>query len=148
LKKFCYYLLLSFLIINSVCIAGCVSDVPHQVQKDNLSVAQKKLSTDLLQLTDSRFLPVGMTHDALELQMERNRQLTHGAEKGDTLVYVYIKTSENADTTSINAVVYNVTNADPANHLVVAWVDIRNLINLASLDSVQSIQTVTPPMTT
>jgi hypothetical protein len=117
------------------------------LSKDNLTQTQKKISTDLLQLTDSRYLPVGMTRDALELQMEQNHQLTHVAQTGETLVYVYIQTSASADTTPINSSVWNVTNSDPANHLVVAWVDVSNLINLASLESVQSIQTVTPPIT-
>ena len=116
------------------------------ISKDNLTDAQKKLSTDLLQLTDSRYLLVGMTLDALKLQMEKNHQLTYATETGNTLVYVYIKLSENADTASINTFVNNVTNSDPANHLVVAWVDSNQIINLASLNSVRSIQSVTPPV--
>ena len=116
------------------------------ISKDNFTDAQKKLSTDILQLTDSRYLPVGMTLDALKLQMEKNHQLTYATETGNTLVYVYIKMSENADTASINSFVYNVTNSDPANHLVVAWVDSNQIINLASLNSVRSIQSVTPPV--
>jgi hypothetical protein len=117
------------------------------LSKDNLSTAQKKLSTDLLQLTDSRYLPIGMTPDALELQMEQNHQVTHVAETGDTLVYVYIKTSENADTANINAFVWNVTDTDPVNHLVVAWMDVNNLTRLASFDFVESIKSVSPPLT-
>ncbi len=117
------------------------------LSKENLSTAQKKLSTDLLQLTDSRYLPIGMTPDALELQMEQNHQLTHVAKTGDTLVYVYIKTNENADTTNINSFVWNVTDTDPAYHLIVAWMDVNNLTRLASFDFVQSIQSVSPPLT-
>jgi len=132
-----------------VCPAGqnCQPENGTPLSKENLSTAQKKLSTDLLQLTDNSYLPLGLTHDAMVLQMEQNHQLTHVAETGNTLVYVYIKTSDNADITNINKSVWNVTNTDPANHLVVAWVDVNNLINLASLDSVQSIRSVIPPMT-
>ena len=54
--------------------------------------------------------------------------------------------NENTDITNINSFVWNISNTDPVNHLVVAWVDINNLINLASLDSVGSIQTVSPPV--
>jgi hypothetical protein len=115
--------------------------------KENLTVAQKKLSTDLLMLTDSRYLPIGMTPDALELQMEQNHQLTYVAETGDTLVYVYIKTSDNTDTTAINSLVWNVTNTDSANHLVVAWMNVNNLTTVASLDFVQSIKSVISPDT-
>jgi len=117
------------------------------LSKGNISTAQKKLSTDLLQLTDSRYLPVGMTPDALELQMEQNHQLTHVAETGDTLVYVYITTSENANTANINAFVWNVTDTDPVNHLVAAWMDVNNLTLLASFDFVRSIRSVIPPVT-
>jgi len=116
------------------------------LSKDNLTPAQKKISTDLLQLTDSRYLPAGMSKDTLERQMEQNHQLTHVAETGETLVYVYIQTSDSADSTLLNSFVWNVTNSDPAHHLVVAWVDTSDLINLASLESVQSIKTVSPPV--
>jgi hypothetical protein len=125
------------------CQRGNVTTLP----KENLSTAQKKLSPDLLPLTDSRDLPIGMTPDAQELQMEQNPQLIHVAGTGNTLVYVYSKTSENADITPINSFVWNVTNTDPANHLVVAGVDVNYLINLASLASVQLIQSVSPPVT-
>jgi hypothetical protein len=88
-----------------------------------------------------------MTPDALELQMEQNHQLTHVAETGDTLVYVYITTSENANTANINAFVWNVTDTDPVNHLVAAWMDVNNLTLLASFDFVRSIRSVIPPVT-
>ena len=117
------------------------------LSKENLSTAQKKLSTDLLELTDSRYLLIRMTPTTQELQMEQNHQLIHLAGTGNTLVCVYIKTSENADITAINSFVWNVTSTDPANHRVVAWVDVNYLINLASLASVQSIQSVFPPVT-
>ena len=132
-----------------VCKEGqnCSLQGTPDFSKENLTVAQKKLSTDLLMLTDSRYLPIGMTPDALELQMEQNHQLTYVAETGDTLVYVYIKTSDNTDTTAINALVWNVTNTDSANHLVVAWMDVNNLTPVASLDFVQSIKSVISPDT-
>jgi hypothetical protein len=121
-----------------------INDTPFS--KENLTTAQKKLSTDILQLTDSRYLPTGLTHEALELQMEQNHQVTHVAETGNTLVYVYIKTSKNTDTATINAFVWNVTDTDPVNHLVVAWMDVNNINQLASFDFVESIESVTPPL--
>jgi hypothetical protein len=116
------------------------------VLKDNLTPTQKKISTDLLQLTDNRYMPSGMTKDTLERQMEQNHQLTHETETGKTLVYVYIQMNASDDITSLNSFVWNVTDRDPANHLVVAWVNINDLINLASLESVQFIRTVSPPV--
>ncbi|MFA5331425.1 MAG: hypothetical protein WC342_03520 [Methanoregula sp.] len=116
------------------------------ISKDNLSAAQQKLSTDLLQLTDSRYLPVGMTEDALKQQMEKNHQFTR-TETGNALVYVYIKTNAQADLALINSSVWNVTDIAPENHLVVAWMDVNSLTQLASNDFIQSIQSVMPPVT-
>ena len=113
---------------------------------ESLSPAERKISTDLLQLTGSRSLPPGMTRVSLEDQMEQNHQLTHEAGTGKTLVYVYIQMNEAADTTSLGAWVWNVTNSDPAYHLVVAWVDVNKLTDLASLESVRSIRTVSAPV--
>lgn len=134
---------------QQICKYGqdCSLEKLSTISKVNLTDAQKKLSSEILQLTDSRYLPIGVTHDALELQMEQNHQLTHVAETGNTLVYVYIKTSENTDTTIIKGLVWNVTDTDPANHLIVAWMDVNNLTRLASFDFVQSIKPVISPVT-
>jgi len=125
------------------------------VSKNNFTDAQKKLSTDLLQLIGVINLPDGISRNMLEQQMNQNRQLKWVDDSGATinettghkLVYVYITTGKNTNESLIKASVWNITDIDPANNLVVAWVDTNNLINLASLESVQSIQTVTPPMT-
>jgi len=100
----------------------CIKQNMSEISKDNLSTAQKKLSTDLL-------LAIGS-----------------GNNNENQLVYVYITTREGADPAVINPYVSNITNTDPANHLVVAWMNVNNLTALASLDSVQSIRTVTPPI--
>ena len=115
--------------------------------KVNLTPAQEKISTDLLQLEGVRDLPMGVTQADLERQMEQNHQLTRVAGTGETLVYVYIQMNDRAGTTSLDIPVWNETNSDPASHLVVAWVDATKLENLASLESVRSIRTVTPPVT-
>jgi hypothetical protein len=154
-SSFSFFLFVAFLVILSVCIAGCGSKVPPQIQKDNMSVAQKKLSSDLLQLTDDKFLPSSLTHLTLEQQMEKNHQLIYIDENGlatqnnnarHALVYVYIKTTENAYPNIINSYVWNITDKDPANGIIVAWVDVRKILELASLDGVQSLQTVVSPV--
>ena len=125
------------------------------ISKDNLSDAQKKLSTDLLLLTGSIDFLTGTNRDALEQQMKQDHQLMWIDENGTTsenktdnaVVYVYIKTREKIDTGLLDPYVWNITNVDPANKLVVAWVNVKNLTTLASLDSVLSLQTVMPPMT-
>lgn len=100
----------------------CIQQNMSEISKDNLTTAQRKLSTDLL-------LAIGS-----------------GNNKENQLVYVYITTREGADPAVINPYVSNITNTDPANHLFVAWMNVNNLTALASLDSVQSIRTVTPPI--
>jgi len=101
---------------------NCSKQYLLKTSKDNITEAQKKLSTDLLQLIGS--------DNKTENQ----------------LVYVYITTRERADSALINQYIWNITNTDPANHLVVAWINVDNLTVLASLDSVQSIRTVTSPI--
>ena len=143
--------------IGACFICGCVTQ-SHQTipSKDNLTEAQKKISTDLLQLAGIINLPSGITRDSLEQQMEKNHQLIWIDENGTitdekstahALVYVYIKTLDTPDLPLLKTKVWNITDTDPANKLVVAWVDTNNLFSLASLDSVQSVRTVTPPMT-
>jgi hypothetical protein len=90
--------------------------------KTNLTDAQKKLSSDLLQVIGS------------------------GNTSENQLVYVYITTSDQVNPALINPYVWNITNTDPANHLLVAWINVHNLTALASLDTVQSIRSVTPPI--
>jgi hypothetical protein len=143
--------------IGACFICGCVTQShPTIPSKDNLTDSQKKVSTDLLQLLEIITLPSGITHDVLERQMEKSHQLMWVDENGTktneksnahTLVYVYIKTRDTPDLIPLKAIVWNITDIDSSNNLVVAWVDTNNLIDLASLDSVQSIRTVTPPIT-
>jgi len=92
-------------------------------------------------------LPAGMTRAALEQQMEQRHQLTHVAGTEETLVYVYVQTAGTANTALLAPYVWNITNSDPGNSLVVAWVDATNLEKLALLESVRSIRTVSPPST-
>jgi hypothetical protein len=125
------------------------------ISKANLTDAEKKLSTDLLQLIGVIDFPTGMNRDALERQMKQAHQLmwidTTGKKTENKtdypVVYVYIKTREKIDAGFLDPYVWNVTNADPANQLIVAWVNVPDLTTLASLDSVLSIQTVIPPLT-
>jgi hypothetical protein len=142
--------------ISDICKEGqCSIPSTQDFPEDNLTDTQKKLSTDLLQLIGIINLPDGMTKDNLELQMIQNHQLkwvddtgapTNGI-IGHKLVYVYITTSENADLDLLKGNIWNISNADPAFNLIVAWVDVDNLTNLASIDSVKSIRTVLPPRT-
>jgi hypothetical protein len=140
-----------------VCTKGqtCPPEIAPGLSKENLTASQKKMSTDLLQLTGIIGLPSGMTKDAFEQQMKQGRQLkwvddtgavTNDTKTGRKVVQVYIKTISNSSSNVIYAYIWNVSNADPSNALIAAWVEPENLPKLASLDEVQSIQTVMPPV--
>jgi hypothetical protein len=121
--------------------------------KSNLTDAQKKLSTDLLQLVNSSFLPLGQTRRILEMQMKRLGQFrpassvspaSDGRVAGD-LVYVYVYLKPFAGTQTIEPYVWEITDREEGNHLAVAWVEVKNLETLASLEAVCTIRTVMPP---
>ena len=54
---------------------------PGTTKQSSLPEARKKLSTDLLQLTDDSFLPPDMTREALIEQMESLNQITRADEQ-------------------------------------------------------------------
>ena len=115
--------------------------------KSNLTDAQKKLSTDLLQLLNS-----GIHHrqnrEALETRMKCVRQFRPANDDrvvGD-LVYVYVYLESFAGTRTIEHYVWEITDMDEENHLAVAWVELNDLETLASLAEVRTIRTVMPPL--
>jgi parallel beta-helix repeat protein len=122
--------------------------------KSNLTDAQKKLSTDLLQLLDVTFLPQGLDKETLKMQMESLGQFrpassvsprSDGRVAGD-LVYVYVYLKPDAGTSTIEPYVWEVTDLDEENHIAVAWVEVKDLETLASLEAVRTIRTVMPPL--
>jgi len=122
--------------------------------KPNLTDAQKKLSTDLLQLLDSSFIPQGQNRETLEMQMKNLGQFrpassispTRDGRVADDLVYVYVYLKPLAGTPTIEHYVWEVTDRDEENHLAVAWVEVNELETLASLEVVRTIRTVMPPL--
>ena len=120
----------------------------------NRTDAQKKLSTDLLQLLGVVPLPMGYTKETLEMQMERlgqYRLVGSVSPLGETaategLVYVYVYLNPPAETITIEHYVGEVTDRDEENHLAVAWVEVKNLEMLASQEVVRTIRTVMPPL--
>jgi hypothetical protein len=122
--------------------------------KSNLTDAQKKLSTDLLQLVNSDFLPQWQNRETLEIQMESLGQFrpassvspkAEGRVAGD-VVYVYVYLKPPAGTQTIEPYVWEITDRDEENHLAVAWVEVKHLESLASLEAVRTIRTVIPPL--
>jgi hypothetical protein len=124
-----------------------------QELKSNLNQAEQKLSTDLLQLLRPEFLPAATS---LENHSETMRSLkqfkpyeqTNNFEESisEGIVYVYIYLNEGYSTSVINNLAEQVTDRDEKNNLAVAWIKVKNLEALASLDAVRIIRTVMPPV--
>ena len=122
--------------------------------KPNLTDAQKKLSTDLLQLVDNSHLPQGQDRKTLKMQMKHLRQFRPASSMptssngmiADDMVYVYIYLKPHAGTQTIEPYVVEVTDVSERNHLAVAWVEVNDLETLASQEEVRTIRTVMPPL--
>jgi hypothetical protein len=121
--------------------------------KSKLTESQKKLSTDLLQLIDQKLLP-----STTDLQTQVNSMIKLNQiklfEGGNSLreqvsessVYVYIFLFEGISTYSFDEYASVITDRDEKNHIAVAWIQVKNLENIASLNEVRSIRTVYPPI--
>ena len=129
-------------------------DVSNVTSKyDSLSEEEEKLSTKILQLIDSNYLDSGRTTDDVISEMQMQKQITEGYitegtdERGSgPEVYVYIKLNEDGNLSSIEPYVSRIENQDEQYDLAAAWVNVDNIINLASLDDVRGIREVTPPV--
>lgn len=122
--------------------------------KTTATIPHKKLSTDLLQLIDSSFLPVNTTIEHVVNNMQSLRQLSLNSAKRelyqkvrDGRAYVYISFHQNPEESIFMPFGVNVTDRDKSNRLVAAWVQVKDLESIAALDDVRTIRTVLPPIT-
>ena len=120
---------------------------------ESMSASERKLSSNLLQLTDSKYLPDEITQNEIINQMKEQGQIkekpvTNGTDGHSSAynVYVYIKLEKGCDPDILSQYVSQVINQDIKNRLVVVWTDINSLENIASLSEVQSIREVTSPV--
>ena len=122
--------------------------------KKEMSLAQKKLSSDLLQATDEKFLPKGTTKKQILNRMRGQKQLKEMAAKTNglttaaakTSVFVYVQMAEGADFDILKPYVTEIKNTDSKNKLAACWVALENLNALAALEGVKNVRTVTAPM--
>lgn len=100
--------------------------------KYNMTEAEKKLSTDLLEL----------------LEATKSQSSTEPVvnSDGQDLVYVYVYLYKGNNTKGIEPVVQEITDWDEENSVAVAWVSVNELESLASLKEVKNIRTVMPPV--
>jgi hypothetical protein len=64
----------------------------------------------------------------------------------DAEVYVYIYIKPDTSPEIVNPYVQRITDVDGNNHVVVAWVSVKNLESLASLPAVKKVASVIPPV--
>ena len=122
-------------------------------KKDAMDSVEKKLSYQLLQLTDSQYLLPDMSRNELIDQMKEQRQIAeapvlnnaNGSSSGLN-VYVYVKLKEGSTPGILSKYVSKIEDQDMDYNLVTAWVDVNSLKELAALDAVKSIQEVIPPV--
>ena len=128
-----------------------LDQVPY-LEPKNLSEAQQKMSTNLLQITDVLSLPQGLSKNTLVNQMIEQKQLrdkpvSNGIESGSALeAYVYISLNEGASIDSIKPFVAKLVSKDISYGLVAAWVEATSLDDLAELKAVKSIREVMQPI--
>ncbi len=108
------------------------SQIPDQVDKYNMTEAESKLSTDLLDLVKAT--KSGSTAEAVVNS------------DSDELVYVYVYLYKGNNTNVIEPIVKEITDRDEENSVAVAWVSVNKLEELASLEEVKNIRTVTAPV--
>jgi len=121
--------------------------------KVNLTNAQQKLSTDLLQLINPEFLPqaTSLEHHSETMKsfkqfkpFENAANIEESSSEGIVYVYVYLNPANS--TSIINSLSEEVTDRDEKNNLAVAWLKVKSLEALASLEAVRIIRTVMPPV--
>lgn len=122
-----------------------LSGVPDK--KAGLTKSQKKLSSQLLQLSDPSFLPQGKTKDSLVGELAGQKMITYGKSKdaGSALAKVYIKLNPGSNPEELGSLA-QITNQDLDNNLVVANVAVDDLDALAGIDAVAGVDMVMPPV--
>lgn len=120
-------------------------------KKDLLTGGKLKISTDLLQLVDDNFVPKGKTKQQLKEEMRANKQYKvststySNVSDSSERVYVYVYLKQGVDIYATDGYMQEITNRDAKNGIIVGWVDINNLQNLASNNNVRFVKTVVPP---
>ncbi|WP_410509277.1 NosD domain-containing protein [Methanosarcina hadiensis] len=155
---------------SSIILTGAGDQVPGLSEKP-LNPGYEKLSRDLLQLCDGRYLSEEESSATLRARMVKLGQLSQedpvlrkaaspvegpenpagsgmNASKSSFLpaekVYVYIYLEPLSDSSILDGYC-EVIEKDEENHIAVAWVPLESLESLASLPEVRDIQTVLPP---
>ncbi|QCX33451.1 cell surface protein [Caloramator sp. E03] len=111
----------------------------------------KKLSSDLLQLTDTGISDTKKSEvknklKKLNAYVNKDSAGSKGLKSSsDDLVYVYINLNKEAKINSLKSYINTIKTFDENNGVIAAWVEIKKLKELSLKEEVSSIKTVLPP---
>jgi hypothetical protein len=134
---------------------GVVVSIPDAIVKlkRNLTPARKKLSSDLLPLIDSRFLPEGRDLDSYKGEMKKDKHFLPEGEadfvkgkKFGEMAYVYVDMKYGPTLQDDDSLVCKVTDRDEARRSMAAWVEVKKLEKLAASNRIREIHSVVPPV--
>jgi subtilisin family serine protease len=144
-----------------VLVAGCAgpsSVPPGPAHPHTLSpAATQKLSTELRQLLDPRLIPASISPDQFRDLLRRKNILVPAQDVAVKLnispanrvyndhVPVYIYLTRGTPVQAVDPYITLVINRKEEYHVVVAWVDVTRLEELAALDGVRVIRPIEPP---
>ena len=117
--------------------------------------ADRKLSTELLQLADPSRLPPGLSRQALTETMQREDRYrgpgraVRGTERPapSEIVYVYVGLGPGVPLSTVDPFAWSVRNRDEPSRTVAAWIEVERLLMLAATPGVTQISPVLPPVT-
>lgn len=116
--------------------------------KDKLSVQQKKLSSELLEIIETNNIAESPLETVMKSQMflTPNDVFSSGDMLSDELLYLYIYLNDDAETSILEPYCAEITDRDEKYHLAVARVEVSMLDDIASLPEVRTIRKVLPPV--
>lgn len=130
--------------------SGSSSDDPvlqlvDQADKYNITESQLKISSDLLNLIETT---ASRSPAANSNSLQSSYFIPANAATGldEDLVYVYVYLKKGTSIEAIKPLVHEITDYDDENSLVVAWISVKRLEELASMKEVKKIRTALPPV--
>lgn len=120
--------------------------------KAKLGKAERKLDNKLLKLANDEFIPSEQSRDKIVEEMKGQKQIVEVPDKanpqGSSVVgiNVYVKLKSGFKLSSLEPYLLKINNRDNATRLAAATVDVNRISELASLDAVESVSTIMPPI--
>ena len=143
---------LAALLLLAAHAAAAPVDRPVPFAPHGLSEAEEKVSTDLLALSNDRFLLPNQSHGEVVAALARSGYYvkagqTHRAlgTPPDDLVEVYVRTDPGTGAAALRPYVHRVSAEDAAAGLVAAWVASGRILKLAEVPSVREVRPVLQP---